>query len=63
MTYQQLSLFDDVRFGGGVNEKNLCVNEVTGFSALYDAWKYLVPDHGAECGIRFRGHLEQGVVL
>lgn len=25
MTYQQLSLFDDVRFGGGVNEKNLCV--------------------------------------
>lgn len=25
MTYRQLSLFDDVRFGGGVNEKNLCV--------------------------------------
>ena len=25
MTYQQLSLFDDVSFGGGVNEKNLCV--------------------------------------
>lgn len=25
MTYQQLSLFDDARFGGGVNEKNLCV--------------------------------------
>ena len=25
MMYQQLSLFDDVRFGGGVNEKNLCV--------------------------------------
>ena len=25
MTYQQLLLFDDVRFGGGVNEKNLCV--------------------------------------
>ena len=25
MTYQQLSFFDDVRFGGGVNEKNLCV--------------------------------------
>lgn len=38
----------------------VCENEVTGlFSALYDAWKYLVPDHGAECGIRFRGHLEQ----
>ena len=28
----------------------VCENEVTGlFSALYDAWKYLVPDHGAEC--------------
>ena len=26
----------------------VCENEVTGlFSALYDAWKYLVPDHGA----------------
>lgn len=25
MTYRQLSLFDDVRFGGGINEKNLCV--------------------------------------
>lgn len=25
LTYRQLSLFDDVRFGGGVNEKNLCV--------------------------------------
>lgn len=25
MTYRQLSLFDDVRFGGGMNEKNLCV--------------------------------------
>lgn len=25
MTYRQLSLFDDVRFGGGVNETNLCV--------------------------------------
>lgn len=25
MTYRQLSLFDDVRFGGGVNEKNICV--------------------------------------
>ena len=38
----------------------VCENEVTGlFSALYDAWKYLVPDHGAECGIRFRGHMEQ----
>lgn len=38
----------------------VCENEVTGlFSALYDAWKYLVPNHGAECGIRFRGHLEQ----
>ncbi len=25
MTYRQLSLFDDVRFGGGINEKNLCM--------------------------------------
>ncbi|MDO4313115.1 MAG: putative DNA modification/repair radical SAM protein [Eubacteriales bacterium] len=25
MTYRQLSLFDDVKFGGGINEKNLCV--------------------------------------
>ena len=26
----------------------VCENEVTGlFSALYDAWKYLVPDDGA----------------
>lgn len=25
MTYRQMSLFDDVRFGGGISEKNLCV--------------------------------------
>lgn len=25
MTYRQMSLFDDVRFGGGFHEENLCV--------------------------------------
>ena len=25
MTYRQMSLFDDVRFGGGISEENLCV--------------------------------------
>ena len=25
MTYRQMSLFDDVRFGGGLYEENLCV--------------------------------------
>lgn len=38
----------------------ICKEEVTGiFSAIYDAWRYMLSDRRAECGIRFLGQLEQ----
>ncbi len=38
----------------------VCNDEVTGLlSALYDAWKAVVVDGAGECGIRFRGCMEQ----
>lgn len=38
----------------------VCNDEVTGlFSAIYDAWRAVVVDGVPECGIRFRGHIEQ----
>ena len=38
----------------------VCNNEVTGLlSAIYDAWRAVVVDGLPECGIRFRGCIEQ----
>ena len=38
----------------------VCNDEVTGLlSALYDAWRTVVVDGIPECGIRFRGCIEQ----
>ena len=38
----------------------VCRDEVTGLlSAVYDAWRAVVVDGVGECGIRFRGCIEQ----
>lgn len=38
----------------------VCNDDVTGlFSAIYDAWCAVVMKGETECGIRFRGHIEQ----